>query len=78
MAFWLILAVVAIGLSIASIALRPHPKRTQPDETKELESPTAGEGHYIPVVWGDVTLEAPNVLWWGDKSTVTYKEKLKD
>lgn len=77
MAFWAILAVGALLVSVVSLVLRPKAKRNQPEETKELESPTAGEGRFIMVIWGDVTVESGNVLWWGDKSTYTYKEKLK-
>ena len=74
MGFFLIaLIIAAIVLSVISFVLRPRPKKAKPREFQELESPTAGEGHFIPVVDGTIEVKAPNVLFFAEKNTYVYK-----
>lgn len=70
---------VIIGAAILAVALsilfRPKPKKPRPDETKDLENPTAEAGRPIPVVFGTITVKGVNVLWFGEKRTKTKKVK---
>lgn len=66
--------VVAVVLMAVSVALTPRTKSPKPEVT-DLEDPTAEAGREIPVVFGTVTIDSPNVLWFGEKSTRTYGVK---
>lgn len=70
---------VAIAAAVAAVALSlifmPKPKRTRPDETKDLENPVAEAGKPIPVIFGTLTVKGLNVLWYGNKGTKTKKVK---
>lgn len=71
MAWWILLAAVAVSIAV-SILLRPKtPSRKS--ETQDLENPTAEAGRPIPVVFGTITVKGLNVLWFGDKSRRTFK-----
>ena len=37
-----------------------------PAGLSEFDFPTATEARAVPVVWGTVKLDAPNVVWWGN------------
>lgn len=71
---------------ILSIALSPRPQKPKSAAIDDFEFPTAEEGRPIPVVFGEVDITGPNVLWYGDlrvrpikkrsgfsKATVGYK-----
>lgn len=71
MAFFLILAAVAaVGVAVVSLVVRKRSKREKPREYDELKSPTAGEARFMTVVFGTVTLEAPNVIAFHDKNKI--------
>ncbi len=72
MPFFVLLA-VTVGLSILSYLLMPKPKAPKPEAVKDLEDPTAEAGRPVPVVFGTITVKGLNVLWYGDKSSKTYK-----
>jgi len=38
-----------------------------------MDDPTAEAGREIPVVFGTMTVQSLNVLWYGDKTMLTYK-----
>lgn len=61
---------IGIGLQILGYMLMPKPKPEKPPSTDDLKDPTAEAGKPIPVVFGSVTLQSPNVLWYGDKQAV--------
>ena len=75
MAFQLIpfLMQMLVSLVISAVAyiIMPKPKGPMPDEVKDLENPTAEAGRPIPVVFGDITVKSPNILWFGEKRTET-------
>lgn len=66
-----------IGLAISYVVylLTPKPHNDSPPPTaQDLESPTAEAGRTIPVIFaGDLTIKGLNVLWFGEKSKVTYE-----
>ena len=70
---WIITVVIALTINIVSALLRPRPKQSTSDAVQELESPTAEAGKPIQKVFGRKIIKDPNILWYGDKSTRTYK-----
>lgn len=62
----IIIFVVAIALSIA---LAPKPPRPRAATISDFSLPTAEEGRPIPVVFGEIDITGPNVLWYGQLST---------
>lgn len=75
MAFWIIELIIAVVLMVVSYALMPRPKQNKPDAAKEADNPTAEAGKEIPVLFGTMTIKAPNALDFGDKSIRTYQVK---
>ncbi len=60
---------------ILSIALAPKPKAPKSASIEDFSFPTAEEGRAIPVVFGDIEITGPNVLWYGDLSIVPIKKR---
>ena len=75
--------IVSLLLAAASIALsellRPKPKleNARPASLGDFKFPTAIEGRVVPIVWGRVKLDGPNVVWWGDFRQTRIREKVK-
>lgn len=70
----LVIAVVAAVAAVAlSILFMPKPKALKNDAMDDFDNPTAEAGRPIPVIFGTVTVKGLNVIWFGDKSTRTYK-----
>ena len=68
---------VQIGIMIVSAlisyALRPKPEAQPPAALEDFQAPTAEEGRPIPVIFGEVLVESPNVVWFGHlKSVARY------
>lgn len=59
--------------------LRPKPKNenARPAGLGDFKFPTATEERVIPLVWGTVKLEGPNVVWYGDLRQTAITEKIK-
>lgn len=66
----LTMLLVATALLVAGFLLAPRPKFGDPAAIQELESPTSEAGKPMGVVFGDVWIKDPNILWTGDKATV--------
>lgn len=75
MPVWAIATLVSLAISVAAYLLAPKPKQPKPDPAKEMDSPTADAGRPVPVVFGEITVKAPNVLYFGNKSIRSYKVK---
>ncbi|MGH9892449.1 MAG: phage tail protein, partial [bacterium] len=43
----------------------------------DFNFPTAIEGRVVPLIWGTVKLDGPNVVWYGDFRQKKIKEKVK-
>lgn len=72
---WNILAAIAISLAISFVSylLAPKPKSSRNAQSQDLREPTAEAGTPIPVAFGEVTVMAPNVLYYGDVGKVEYE-----
>src|SRR5690606_10265503 len=70
---------VQIGIMILSAlisyALTPKPKPPKPASITDFDIPTAEEGREIPVVFGEVWITGPNVLWYGDLKAEAIRKK---
>ena len=71
--FWNIIAWVVLTLVSAALAPKPKPENAQPGTIGDKDVPTASESTPIPVVFGTVLLQQPNVVWWGDVKTTAIK-----
>lgn len=66
---FLLQLLVSLILSVVAYVIAPKPKKDAPEELKDLEVPTSESGRPIPVVFGDITVKSPNILWFGEKRT---------
>lgn len=66
-----------LAFSILFVATTKIPKAKEPKPLRleDIESPTADEGLDIPVVFGTVVVDAPNVVWFGDLGTTPVRQK---
>lgn len=71
---WAYLAVLVVA-AVVSIALAPKPPRPKPAALDEIDAPTAEEGRSIGVVFGEVTVRSPNVVWYGDLGSTPIRKK---
>lgn len=57
--------IIATAISfIASLLLAKKPPSKQ---ARKMDNPESSQGNVIPIVFGEVTIKNPNVLWYGDK-----------
>lgn len=76
--WWAIAAIViAIVAAVISIVMRPKQVPPYPAQLSDFTAPTADAGRPIPVVFGTVLVQAPNVVWYGDLSAKPIKMKGK-
>ena len=75
--FFVTLLVYAV-LFVVSELLRPKPniEDARPAGLGDFKFPTATEGRYVPLIWGTVKMEGPNVLWYGDLRQVAITEEV--
>ena len=68
---------VSVALSLIAYVISPKPKPQRPKEIDPalLEEPTAEVGRPVPVVFGSVTVQSPNVLDTTDKSQIRHKNR---
>ena len=62
----ILLSLAAIGGTIAAYVLAPKPPKPKEPSLDDIGAPTAEPGRPIPVVFGTVVLQSPNVVWYGD------------
>ncbi len=74
MSIWGYVVVLVLSV-IVSYALSPSPPEAAPPEMKPLEAPTAEAGLPIPVIFGTLVVESPNIVWYGDFKYVEIKSK---
>jgi len=66
-------------LFVASQLLKPKPdiENAKPAGLGEFQFPTATEGRVVPLLWGTVRIDGPNVVWYGDLEQIAITEKIK-
>tara|TARA_R110002167_G_C12707228_1_gene655161 strand:- start:49923 stop:52859 length:2937 start_codon:yes stop_codon:yes gene_type:complete len=76
--FWFTLIMWAVTF-VASELLRPKPKlqNAKPAGLGDFNFPTATEGRTVPLLWGTVRIDGPNVVWYGDLRQDAITEKVK-
>lgn len=63
--------IIAIVLAAVSYAMMPRPKTaTNTAKPADLSTPTVSAGRPLPVLFGTVTIQDPNVLHIGKKVTI--------
>lgn len=78
MGFFLTLLITA-ALAVLADLLRPKPENenVKPAGLGDFRFPTATEQRSIPLIWGTVKLEGPNVTWYDDLLQDAITEKVK-
>lgn len=66
---------VLVVAAVISYALAPKPPAPPPPALEDFTVPTAEEGKPVPVVFGEVWITGPNVIWYGDLSTTPIRKK---
>ena len=62
---WPIIAAFVAALVVAFNAM-PKPQTRPPAAFGDIQVPTAEVGRCIPVLFGTMDMESPNVTWYGD------------
>lgn len=70
---FLVMLLISIAINIVAYLIMPKPKTPKPEAARELENPTAEAGRPVPVIFGTMTIKAPNILWYGDKSVREFQ-----
>ena len=78
MAFW-VAFLYYIAVTIITELLRPEPdlENAKPATLGDFQFPTATEGRSVPVIWGTVRVNGPNIGWYGDLEARPIKKKVK-
>jgi len=71
---WVALAVMVVS-AILSYALAPKAPQPPKPTLEDFDFPTAEENRPVPVVFGEVWITGPNMLWYGDLDTTPIKVK---
>lgn len=71
--WWLFSLLIGLAISVVAYLLTPKPQKDPPPAVQDLENPTAEAGRPIPVLFGDLTITGLNVLYYTDKSKLTYE-----
>ncbi len=78
-----IMVVISILLAattmVLSELLRPKPKfeDARAAALGDFRFPTATEGRVIPILWGTVKIDGPNVVWYGDLRQVAITQYMR-
>lgn len=78
MPFPFLLVALLIASTLLGELFRPKPVDTaKAASLKDFSVPTAEQSRSIPVVWGTVLVDQPNVIWYGDLQSVKLTKKVK-
>lgn len=77
--WWVVQLVIALAMIVVGELIRPKqaPPNAKPSAFGDFNFPTATEDRKLPVFWGTVKIEGPNVTWYGDVRVVAIKKKVK-
>ncbi len=76
--FWFTIIMWAVFF-VASQLLKPKSEieDAKPKGLGDFSFPTATEGRVVPLLWGTVRIDGPNVVWYGDLKQDAITEKVK-
>jgi hypothetical protein len=76
--FWFALMIWAVTTVVYEL-VRPKPKfeDARPASLGDFQFPTATEGRAIPIVWGQVKIKGPNLIWYGNFFKRAQTEDIK-
>lgn len=57
---------VLIVTVVLAFALQPKIPEPTPATLSEIDIPTANQGKPIPKVFGQIVVQSPNIVWYGD------------
>jgi hypothetical protein len=78
MGFFLTLLVqIALFVLIELIRPKPEFEDAKPAALGDFRFPTATEDRAVPLLWGTVRIDGPNVVWWGDLVQEPIIEEVK-
>lgn len=66
---WFVWLIIAIALDVIAYLIAPKPK-PQTATVQAITAPIVDAGVPIPVVFGSITVQSPNILWYGDTNGV--------
>ena len=71
--------VMSVATFLVSELIRPKPEleNARPADSGDFRVTTATEGRKVPLIWGTVLMDGPNIVWWGNISTDRIREKIK-
>lgn len=64
---------IGLGLLFVGYLLMPKPKQPKPPSLDDLKEPTAETGRPIPVIFGSIRADDPNIIFYGDKG-INHRE----
>ena len=64
--YWQFIIQLVIFLALEYFRPKPELEDAKPSGLGDFKFPTATEGRLIPIIWGTVRVDAPNVVWYGD------------
>lgn len=73
------LLLIFAALLALSTFLKPKPRseNAKPAGLGDFKFPTAMEGRVVPLIWGTVKQQGPNVVWYGDLRQKAITQKIK-
>ena len=76
--FFALLIIYAVLFVLAEL-LKPKPnlENQKPSGLGDFNFPTATESRSVPLIWGTVMCQGPNVIWYGNLTQKAIKEKVK-
>ena len=75
--FWNFVIQLAIFVIIELVRPKPKIEDAKPAGLGDFTIPTATEGRVVPLVWGTVRIDGPNVCWYGDLDQIAITEKVR-
>ena len=78
MGFFLFLGLLVVSIALNELlAPKPNFEDAVPSGLGDFNFPTATEGRVVPLVFGRVALNAPNVVWYGAFDAVPVTKKVR-
>lgn len=66
---------IGVVLSVILSFLRPKPEPPKPSTISDFDIPVTKEGTEVPVIYGTIWIDSPQIVWYGDFKTAAIKTK---